>query len=121
MLTLTASAATQIRKAAADSGASELALRVAARREADGSIAYGMGFDELREGDMPLEVEGIPLLIAAPSQPLLLGIDYVPTNTTVPSPLKGVKIIITDPIRSLDDAAKWEKLFDDTVINRAGR
>ncbi len=79
MLTLTPSAASQIRKAAADSGASELALRVAARREADGSIVYGMGFDELREGDMPLEVEGIPLLIAAPSQPLLLGtqLDFV--------------------------------------------
>ncbi len=55
------------------------------------------------------------------AQPLMVGIDYVPTNTTVPSPLKGVKIIITDPIRSLDEAAKWEKLFDDTVINRAAR
>ena len=55
------------------------------------------------------------------AQPLLVGIDYVPTNTTVASTLKGVKIIITDPIRSLDEAAKWEKLFDDTVINRAGR
>ena len=55
------------------------------------------------------------------AQPLLVSIDYVPTNTTVPSPLKGVKILITDPARSLDDAAKWEKLFDDTVINRAGR
>ena len=53
------------------------------------------------------------------AQPLLVGIDYVPTNTKVDSPLKGVKIIITDPIRSLDEAAKWEKLFDDTVINRA--
>ena len=55
------------------------------------------------------------------AQPLLVSIDYVPTNTTVPSPLKGVKILIADPARSLDDAAKWEKLFDDTVINRAGR
>ena len=55
------------------------------------------------------------------AQPLLVGIDYVPTNTTVASPLKGVKIIITDPIRSLDEASKWEKLFDDTLINRAGR
>ena len=55
------------------------------------------------------------------AQPLLVSIDYVPTNTTVASPLKGVKILITDPVRSLDDAAKWEKLFDDTVINRAGK
>jgi len=36
-------------------------------------------------------------------------------------PLKGVKILITDPIRSLDEAEKWGKLFDDTVIKRAGR
>lgn len=55
------------------------------------------------------------------AQPLLVGIDYVPTNTKVDSPLKGVKILITDPIRSLDESTKWEKLFDDTVINRAGR
>jgi len=55
------------------------------------------------------------------AQPLLVGIDYVPTNSTVPSPLKGVKILITDPIRSLDEAAKWEKLFDDTVVNKAAR
>jgi hypothetical protein len=39
----------------------------------------------------------------------------------VPSPLKGVKILQTDPIRSLDEAEKWQKLFDDTVIKRGGR
>ncbi len=53
------------------------------------------------------------------AQPLMVGIDYVPTNTTVPSPLKGVKIIITDPIRTLDESEKWGKLFDDTVIKKA--
>ena len=53
------------------------------------------------------------------AQALMVGIDYVPTNTTVASPLKGVRITITDPIRSLDEAEKWGKLFDDTVIKRA--
>jgi iron-sulfur cluster assembly protein len=79
MFTLTPAAAAQIRKAAADSGAAEMALRVAAQRDTDGAIAYGMGFDELREGDMPLEMEGIRLLIAPPSQPLLQGtqLDFV--------------------------------------------
>jgi iron(III) transport system substrate-binding protein len=46
--------------------------------------------------------------------------DYVPTSTKVPSPLKGVTILQTDPIRSLDEADKWQKLFEDTVIKRAG-
>jgi len=53
------------------------------------------------------------------AQPLMLGIDYVPTNTKVPSPLKGIKILITDPIQSIDDAEKWTKLFDETVLKRA--
>ena len=54
------------------------------------------------------------------AQPLMAGIDYVPTHTGVASPLKGVKIVITDPIRSLDEAEKWTKLFDDMVVKRGG-
>ena len=52
---------------------------LAARLETDGSLAFGMGFDEAREGDMPLEIEGVPLLIAQPSQALLddAMLDYV--------------------------------------------
>ena len=55
------------------------------------------------------------------AQPLMVGIDYVPTNTKVASPLKGVKILITDPIQSIDEAEKWGKLFEDTVLKKAGR
>jgi iron-sulfur cluster assembly protein len=79
MFTLTHQAALQIRESAGRSGTADAALRVAARRESDGSIVYGMGFDEPREGDMPLEVEGIQLLIAPPSQALLQAtrLDFV--------------------------------------------
>jgi iron(III) transport system substrate-binding protein len=55
------------------------------------------------------------------AQPFIVGIDYVPTNVTVPSPLKAVKIMLTDPIRSLDEGEKWMKIFDETVLKRAGR
>jgi iron(III) transport system substrate-binding protein len=54
------------------------------------------------------------------AQEYLVGMDYVPTSTKVPSPLRGVAILQTDPIRSLDEAEKWQKLFEDTVIKRAG-
>ena len=54
-------------------------------------------------------------------QQLMTTIDYVPTNTKMVSPLRGVKILITDPIQSLDEAEKWSKLFDDTVVSRGGR
>jgi iron(III) transport system substrate-binding protein len=55
------------------------------------------------------------------AQQLMTAIDYVPSNTKVTSPLKGVKIVITDPARSLDEADKWSKLFDETVVKHAGR
>jgi iron-sulfur cluster assembly protein len=72
MFTLTPAAATQIRKAAAAGGMADLALRIAARQESDGSIAYGMGFDEAREGEVPsLQIDGVTVLIATPIQPLL--------------------------------------------------
>ena len=59
MFTLTSAAAAEILAAMPRSGADGLALRVAARLENDGSLAFGMGFDEPREGDMPLEIEGV--------------------------------------------------------------
>ena len=55
------------------------------------------------------------------AQQLMTAIDYVPTNSKVVSPLKGVRIMITDPVRSLDESEQWTTLFDETVIKRAGR
>lgn len=79
MLNLTTAAASQIRRAAAGAGSQDWALRVAARRQSDGTITYGMGFDEPREGDMPLQLQGVNLVIAPPSQPLLedIVLDFV--------------------------------------------
>ncbi len=71
MLTLTPSAAQEILAAAARSNAAGLALRVAARQIADGSIEYGMGFDEERDDDEPAEFNGLKVVVASPSLPLL--------------------------------------------------
>ena len=53
-------------------------------------------------------------------QQYLVKMDYVPSNTRAPSPLRNVKILQTDPIRSLDETDKWTKLFEDIVLKRAG-
>jgi iron(III) transport system substrate-binding protein len=50
-----------------------------------------------------------------------VSMDYVPTNTKVASPLKGVKILQTNAIRSLDESEKWTALFDSTIVRRARR
>jgi len=59
-------------------------------------------------------------LLGPDGQQAMVSIDYVPTNTRVASPLKGVKIIQTDPIRSLDESEKWKKLYEETVLKKAG-
>jgi len=53
-------------------------------------------------------------------QQYLVQMDYVPSNTRAPSPLRNVKILQTDPIRSLDETDKWTKLFEDVVLKRPG-
>ncbi len=53
-------------------------------------------------------------------QQYLVKMDYVPSNTRAPSPLKNVKILQTDPIRSLDETDKWTKLFEDIVLKHPG-
>jgi iron(III) transport system substrate-binding protein len=46
--------------------------------------------------------------------------NYVPTNVNVPSPLRGIRILQTDPVRTLDEAATWTTLFDAIFLTRAG-
>lgn len=55
------------------------------------------------------------------AQQYMSQLDYVPTSTQVPSPLKGIRILQTNPIESLDEADKWTKLFEDIVVNRGGK
>lgn len=79
MFTLTSAAARQIQQAASASGAQEMALRIAARVDADGSMQYGMGFDDPNEEDMKLDLDGVAVVIADESQELLddTVLDYV--------------------------------------------
>jgi iron-sulfur cluster assembly protein len=78
-ITVTPGAARQILAAAHASDSGGLALRVAARRDPDGSIDYAMGFDNARNGDVVLASEGIALVVAEAERALLAGmtLDYV--------------------------------------------
>jgi len=51
------------------------------------------------------------------AQWIIARMDYVPANVKVRSPLKGVKILQTDPIRTLDESDKWTRLFEQIVLN----
>jgi len=71
MFQVTSAAARQIRTAANQSDAAGMALRIAARQAADGSIEYGMGFDATHDNDEPFELEGLTVVVASACQPLL--------------------------------------------------
>jgi iron-sulfur cluster assembly protein len=57
-------------------------LRVAAKLESDGTMQYGMGFDDPGEEDMKLELEGVAVVIGGESQELLFDtvLDFVELN-----------------------------------------
>ncbi len=59
-------------------------------------------------------------LLGSDGQKAMVSIDYVPTNTKIESPLKGIRIVTTDPVRSLDESAKWSKLYEEIVLKKAG-
>ena len=52
------------------------------------------------------------------AQPLMVGMDYVPSNRKVKSPLGDIKVKLVDPVESLDQAEKWSGLFQDIMIKR---
>ncbi len=79
MINVTPTAAKQVRAAADAADADGLALRIAARRDADGSLHYAMGFDEERDQDLRVASEGVDLVVAPGQRDLLAGmtLDYV--------------------------------------------
>lgn len=83
MITITPDAARQIRIAATQSDCDEMGLRLAVRRDADGSLHHAMGFDEVRNDDVVLTSEGIALVVAPAHRDLLDGLtlDYVEYET----------------------------------------
>ncbi len=80
MMTITPSAAEQIKASASQQQVEDLPLRIAAKKADDGSIEYAMGFaDQLSADDVKFSCEEIDIVLAPGSALLLKGttIDYV--------------------------------------------
>lgn len=80
MITITPSAAEQIRVSAKQGQMDGLAMRIAATRNPDGTIHYGMGFDDNQlDGDVHINSEGIEVVVSESSMKLVQGmtLDFV--------------------------------------------
>jgi iron(III) transport system substrate-binding protein len=60
-------------------------------------------------------------LLGEEAQRSFVSMDYVPSNTKVASPLEGVRILQTDPVRTLDETDTWTRLFENTVLRPPGQ
>ncbi|MCK5396120.1 MAG: iron-sulfur cluster assembly accessory protein [Gammaproteobacteria bacterium] len=79
MITVTPAAAEQIKLSVEQSEADGLSLRIAAQRNDDNSIHYGMGFDDSKDGDVTVVAGDIEIIVSASSAELLKDttIDFV--------------------------------------------
>lgn len=79
MIRLTQRAGKHVNAVAIESGMADLALRVAVKKNADGNFEYGVGFDEVHDGDTRIESEGVQVVVSEESRPLLEGtvVDFV--------------------------------------------
>lgn len=82
MISLTKEAAEQVRASARESGADNMALRIAARVNQAGMLEFGMGFDDERSNDTIVDSWGVTLLINAESAAMLddVTIDFSEVN-----------------------------------------
>ena len=79
MITLTPEAAKQVRFSAKQGNLEGLPIRVAVTKNNDGSLHYGMGFDDAKEDDTTYTSDGVDVIVSETSKELISGttIDYV--------------------------------------------
>jgi iron(III) transport system substrate-binding protein len=60
-------------------------------------------------------------MLSAEAQQLLLSMDYIPTESRVPSPLAQRRFTLVDPALALDQHDKWLKSFEDVIVKRSSQ
>ena len=79
MITVTPAATTQIKLSAEQGKTEGMPLRIAAPRNPDNSIHYGMGFDDSKEDDVTITAGDVEIVVSPASAELLKNttIDFV--------------------------------------------
>ena len=89
LISLTPLAAAKVRELLADEADGEtLVLRVAIQGGGCSGFQYGLGFDTVAEGDVELELEGVPVVVDPFSAPYLRGTTIDFRNTLEESGFK---------------------------------
>src|SRR5512132_764947 len=84
----------------------------------DPAVARTNGMGIARRAPRPNAALAFYDYFISEAQPLIAALDYVPSNKTVASPLKGMPVRIVDAAQTLDQTEKWQKLFNDIIVKR---
>ncbi len=79
MITLTSAAVKKIKHSAKEANLDGLPLRLACTRMQNGSFHYGMGFDDVKEGDITHTSEGVDVIVSVTANEFMNGmtVDFV--------------------------------------------
>lgn len=79
MIKITPTAASQIKLSAQQGSSENMPLRIAATKNSDDTIHYGMGFDDSKEDDIFITTENVEIIISPISAELLKNttLDFV--------------------------------------------
>lgn len=101
MIKITPEAAAQVRRSAEHNQTQNMPLRIAVRRELDGSFVYGMGFDDEGTDDTRFSSEGIDVLVSNNMKELIDGatLDFVEIS---PGEHQFIFINPNDPAHNAD-------------------
>ena len=107
MFSITEKAAKQIKDAAKQSKTETMILRIAAKSNQDGSIEYGIGFDENKETDIKIQYDDVEIVIDPTSNELLeeATMDYVELE---PGQFNFIFMNPLDPHYKAPKKEKWE-------------
>lgn len=84
------------------------------------AVARANGMGVMKNAQSPNAAALFEDYMLSEGQTILTSLSYVPTSKKVESPLKGVQIKIVDPADKLDNSEKWEPLYQQIILKRAG-
>jgi iron(III) transport system substrate-binding protein len=82
------------------------------------AIARSNGVGVVRRAPHPNAAMLFYEYLLGDAQQYFVGMDYVPSNMKVVSPLNGIRIVQANPARSLDESDKWSALFESIIVRR---
>lgn len=83
------------------------------------AVARANAIGVMRHAQRPAAAALLMDYLLGEGQRAYAELDYLPSNTKVPSTLRNNRILVVDPVESLDQRDKWRRLYDEIILRGA--